>query len=217
MNRTQLYEHPSWKEKGMVVLKEISYQDFVALAEQLQDDQPMTAVEHLRVRQEDRTILQSWTNIFGTGFFPYHTDFVNRLPPPHILLLRLAEESKSNRNTLFIDTQLLPFSYEDYQQLTNEKWKVPSKNKTKLIRIVEQPSFAQGETIFRFDPVMMKPFSKKNKGNHILAQAISKVTPYSHTWKAQDVLLVNNWRIIHARDTSAQPDPDRVLQRITII
>lgn len=218
MNQTQLYSHPDWKEKGFLLKRGLTYQQFLSLASTLGKVSPSSInVEELRVQQHDSKILQSWTNIFGTGFFPYHTDFVNHAIPPKILLLRLADNSLSYRNTLLLDSHLLPFTAEEYQQLTKEKWKVPIKNKRALIRIIDKPNFAADKTVFRYDPIMMKPFSRSNKSAKTLYNTIAKVVPYSHAWIAQDVLIIDNWRILHAReDNPTSTNHQRILQRIIL-
>lgn len=161
--------------------------------------------------------MQSWTNIFGSGFFPFHTDFVYYPTPPRILLLRLADKAESFRDTLLIDTHDFSLSEEEFFLLRNEKWKTSFGRKRTLIRIIEESESDDSKTIFRYDPVVMKPFMRNNKGTEIVENTFLNTSSHRQSWKTGDVLIINNWRVVHARDyTHQRPNPTRVLERIIL-
>jgi alpha-ketoglutarate-dependent taurine dioxygenase len=63
----------------------------------------------------------------------------------------------------------------------------------------------------------MKPITSKARiGGDIIATAIAATEQTRIEWRIGDLLVIDNWRLLHARSEAERPDPQRSLLRILV-
>jgi len=154
---------------------------------------------------------------YGFGTFPPHTDFAHWPEPPRWLLFRLASEA-SKTPTLLFDSVNLRLDEKFGAHWRRAVWRVDRVCR----RFLCSMDFSVDDRkAIRWDPEVMRPHGP-------LASAIAtdlareiNATAYIEAeklfWTCHDsALLVDNWRMLHARPTVADDDRHRVLERIAI-
>lgn len=159
---------------------------------------------------------KSLSAIYGTGEFPFHTDCAYMHIPPRYTLLRLSE-GYSDRATLLVDSYSLPFSVEERQIMLRDVWFIKGGHR-KFLSTILNINLVPNSTIMRYDPGCMRPANPTfSHSADILNLYCSQATPTQIIWNVGKVLILDNWRILHARGSSLLGDTEhRILERVLI-
>ncbi len=154
---------------------------------------------------------------FGFGAFPFHTDAAYMRLPPRYMILRLVEGEENSRPTLILSIEALNLSSSDLRLLKREVWLVNGGHGRFLSPLVND-TLVPGATVLRFDPCCMRPATEGfGASQQILEQAISNVSPINVDWMRERLLVLDNWRVLHARsDQPQEQDTNRLLERILV-
>ncbi len=154
---------------------------------------------------------------FGLGRFPFHTDGAYSRIPPRFILLRLAAAAYSLRPTLLCDIAALALRAEEVRALTHDVWIVRGGRRPFLSSILND-SLLVGHTILRFDRCCMRPASPRSKRcARIMDAALDNSVPVAIHWSSGKVLVLDNWRVLHARgDGPLDLNEGRVLERASV-
>ena len=154
---------------------------------------------------------------YGLSAFPPHTDFAHWPEPPRWLLFRLAS-AVSNTPTYLFDSANLQLDEKFGEAWRRAVWQVGRVQRGFLCSINFNVGSRRG---FRWDADLMSPHGHLAIGiaadlareiNAAAAEGAQKIL-----WRRHDLaLLVDNWRILHARGPVASADFHRVLERIAI-
>lgn len=167
------------------------------------------------MKQEDAHP-RSISAIYGTGEFPFHTDGAYMRVPPRFMLLRFIE-GKSNRTTLLLDACALPFSAEERREMFRDVW-VVNGGRGRFLTTVFNNSLVSGSTIVRYDRGCMRPAHPAfNRAADILDLRSQENKPVQINWKLGRTLVLDNWRMLHARGSSSLEAAERrVLERVLV-
>jgi len=146
------------------------------------------------------------------GSFPFHTETAYWRVPARYLFLYCVDPGAANRPTLVLDL-LGKLSISQKEILSSEPWVVHSIRRPFLCRLIEKVS---GGTVFRYDPVCMRPASRKAASQAILERAVLQGESVQIPWRRGALLVVDNHRLLHGRAPAAFADPDRRLQRVLV-
>lgn len=154
---------------------------------------------------------------FGVGAFPFHTDAAYIRLPPRYMILRLAEGKENLRPTLILSIEALNLSASDLRLLKREVWLVNGGHGRFLSPLVND-TLVPGTTVLRFDPCCMRPATEGfGTSQQIIEQAIRDASPINVDWVRDRLLVLDNWRVLHARaDQPQEQDANRVLERVLI-
>jgi hypothetical protein len=188
--------------------------DIIALADTL--GQPLTPWEGRLVQDlVPRAIAtpNTYSGIFGLDGFPFHTDLAHWHRPPRYLLLRCVT-GYVDVSTLLLDGQAI-FDAVTLDILTRAIFKPrrPRDGRVTLLRLCEPTDDGY---CFRWDDVFLKPASRIGDiaGQRIKEQ-LPKCQPLSIALaRPGDTLLIDNWRMLHARSPIPADREDRKIQRI---
>ena len=86
---------------------------------------------------------------------------------------------------------------------------------TPFLTSILNDNLVHGKAIARFDRFCMEPISRKAmQAAVILNLAIEGVTSTSIQWFEDKVLILDNWRVLHARGIAPRvEDEERILER----
>lgn len=157
---------------------------------------------------------QSLSAIYGISALPFHTDGAYfKIPPKFILLRCIRINSQIATPTVLIDP-LQELKSELKQWLEYETWKVYSRSGIFYISILN--SKIVDDHILRYDPVCMNP-AYDGEAKVKLHSIFNKCRFVNIEWIVNKTLILNNWRILHARPTIEENEKIlRTLQRAMI-
>lgn len=150
---------------------------------------------------------------YGDGRFPFHTDAAHWPVPPRYVVLR-SVGSDSARPTLVAD--LLPSSLPVgiREALEYDVWLVNGGRGRFLTSIID--SSDGGQTVVRFDSGCMTPAERSfGRSAAILATRARKVAS-AVLWRQGEALIIDNWRVVHARGPHPRRAEERLLERVMI-
>ena len=70
--------------------------------------------------------------------------------------------------------------------------------------------------MLRFDRECMQPGIRASATQPAIQAFIDEATPYAHRWYEGDLLIIDNWRMLHGRGPAKEPDGRRLLLKIMI-
>lgn len=176
-----------------------------------------SVVDHLTPTRKEQSTPNSFSALYGTGQFPFHTDCSYTQLPPRFMLLRLAEHSTSDRPTILVDTHNLAISPTELKTLYRDVWLVNG-GRGRFFTSIMNDSLIPGAVIVRFDPRCMKPALQVFADSaSILQRACDVADHISIDWSPGRALIIDNWRMLHARGVSSQSDSKRrILERVLV-
>lgn len=175
-------------------------------------------LDRLTPKPETSAHPRSMSAVHGLGPFPFHTDAAYMRLPPRYMLMRLAAGAVSDRATLLCPFSELPLSRDDIRLLRNDVWLVDG-GRGPFYSTILNETVSRGGSILRLDPCCMRPAAPSfAKSFEVLSRAIERVTPHSVAWTPGRALLIDNWRVLHARASAvdATAVSRRVLERVLI-
>jgi alpha-ketoglutarate-dependent taurine dioxygenase len=152
----------------------------------------------------------TYSGIFGMNEFPLHSDLANWYTPPRYLALR-GVVSKEGAFTHLLDSRsiLNTFPKSELSRFLVRPRR-PVNFQLPIYKIYE-PRF-EG---FRWDPVFLEPASNTHKSNfkdlrkYITSQRVEKIC-----LKTNDVLIIDNYRMLHGRSAVSPDSRGRVVERV---
>ena len=155
----------------------------------------------------------TYSGIYGLDRFPFHTDLAHCRTPPRYLLLRCVT-GYADVPTLLIDGRALINAVTlDILGRAIFKPRRPRDGALALLRLCEPTD--DGHRL-RWDEVFLKPASKIGDIANLRVQewlATRESMPISLT-NTCDTLLIDNWRMLHARSPIPAGREDRVIERV---
>jgi L-asparagine oxygenase len=155
----------------------------------------------------------TYSGIYGFDRFPFHTDLAHWGLPPRYLLLRCVV-GYSDVPTMLIDGQRLIEAL-TLNILTRAivKPRRPCEGALTLMRLCEPTD--NGHRL-RWDEVFLKPASKVGEiADQRFREYLAQSEPLSVALsRAGDTLLIDNWRMLHARSPITAGREDRKIERI---
>ncbi len=150
----------------------------------------------------------------GRARFPYHTDYANWIVPPRYVVLRNAGRA-TNAATLLRDPRSELAEDDDLRKLLSRGiFYARFRGRSFLCRVLARRC---GKTLLRWDRFAMCP---ANELAVRVAERLNERLPREQlesrvTWKRRRALVVDNWRVLHGRE-SVEAAPGRRLERILV-
>lgn len=168
-------------------------------------------VHFLRPTSQANADDNSYSGNYGLGEFPFHTDFAILKAPPRYMYLR-CEVGSSNVGTLLKDG--FPFSGPKHLSLLARATVRPRRRTREgrpLLRLVERVS---DERRIRWDPLYLAAASPSAKTtiDEVKQRLQDTKTERFVFDKYGDTLVLDNWRMLHAREFISDPK-ERVIAR----
>lgn len=155
----------------------------------------------------------SYSGIFGLNRFPFHSDLAHWRAPPRYLLLRCVT-GYSDIPTLLIDGHdLIDAVTLDILVRAIFKPRRPRDGSISLLRLCEP---VEDVARVRWDEVFLKPASRIGEVADLrVREWLSKCTPTEMSLaQTHDTLLIDNWRMLHARSPILPGRESRAIERV---
>lgn len=155
----------------------------------------------------------SYSGIFGLNHFPFHSDLAHWPTPPRYLLLRCVT-GYADIPTLLIDGHdLIEAVSLDIMARAIFKPRRPRDGRVSLLRLCEP---VEDDVRIRWDEVFLKPASKVGEvANLSVREWLSTCKPTALSLaEPHDTLLIDNWRMLHARSSILPGRENRAIERV---
>lgn len=155
----------------------------------------------------------TYSGIYGFDRFPFHTDLAHWRRPPRYLLLRCIK-GFADVPTLLIDGRAIITAINlDVLGRAIVKPRRPRNGAIPLLRLCEQ--IEDGHRL-RWDEVFLVPASANGR---VGIEQVSNFLAEAHSLQialanAGDTLLIDNWRVLHARSPIAAGRESRIVERV---
>ena len=166
-----------------------------------------------RIIPRETSTPNTYSGIYGLGRFPFHSDLAHWSEPPRYLLLRCVK-GYADVPTLLVDGRTLAAAVSlDILARAIFKPRRPRAGVLNLLRLCDTTD--HGHRI-RWDEVFLKPASKIGQIAHGAVHAwLADCQPLRCCLhQAGDVLVIDNWRMLHARASVPSGRHDRSIERV---
>jgi hypothetical protein len=155
----------------------------------------------------------TYSGIYGLGRFPFHTDLAHWRLPPRYLLLRCVKGYYDIPTLLLDGQQLIESDLLDLLTRAVVKPRRPQNGAITLLRLCEASD--EGYRL-RWDEAFLKPASRVGEvADQRIRERLANSEPISISLASPgDLLLVDNWRMLHARSAIPVDRQDRKIERI---
>jgi L-asparagine oxygenase len=152
----------------------------------------------------------------GTGEFPFHTDTAQWRTPAHYILFHAKNPGTGNRPTVLLSGDRIVSDRKVLDLATRALFKIVNGRNSFLSTMSE---YSVNGFRLRYDEGCMEPVGRDAKELlSFMSGVIQSADKTVIDWQPGDVLVVDNWRILHARAVARNPaiSENRILERILI-
>jgi hypothetical protein len=149
---------------------------------------------------------------YSLGEFPCHSDTAHWVIPCRFVVLACVSPGAANRPTFLLDTKSLPIDEADRKLLYRAPFRIRNGKNSFFGTIL-----SKARHFVRYDPGCMHPVdasAKQAMGVFSKERWSSYVEKIA--WTEGRVVIIDNWRVLHARGRAETLDHDRILLRILI-
>lgn len=175
-----------------------------------------TLVQPLSARPQEESPEKSMSGRFGLDEFPLHTDGAHWHRPPRFVLLRSAN-GRSSTSTILVDSQSF-LTAELRRDWGCATWKVTGIARPFACSMM----FEIGSVLaMRWDPCCLSPYGRRAQRlasviDETLACARGKNGVSVEWMNSREVLVIDNWRLLHSRPALASRGERRELRRVLV-
>lgn len=171
-------------------------------------------VQTLEANDREHAFANSLSSRYGRGAFPLHTDLAHWRIPARFILLRAPDESSSTCPTLLLDfkrhLQDQPFE----SALESLLYLVVNGRKSFLTTLRNRVA---NEAILRYDRDCLRATNRQSRAIlDELEASLENGEIMEIPWSANNVLIIDNWRMLHGRGDARGSRRARILFRILV-
>jgi hypothetical protein len=137
---------------------------------------------------------------YGLSTLPFHTELSHRPKPCRYLLLGCVDPGSPAAATLLLDWRTLGFSQDELAFLEETPVLVRTGRRSFYSTIL-----ARGGAFLRYDPGCLEAVDDRGRRAMQLIHDRAAAAPFdAHHWREGDILIIDNWRVLHGRSPSDQ-------------
>jgi L-asparagine oxygenase len=160
----------------------------------------LNAVQTLLPRRADEAPPNTYSGNFGTNQFPLHTDLAHWYQPPRFVALRCLHGAAEVATHLIDSNTLIHTIGAHALRRALVQPRRPVKNRKQLLRLLERVD-GLSEYRIRWDSIYLQPATTYSKQvfAEVLAFLSEAITTNVVLLETGDVLVIDNWRMLHGR------------------
>lgn len=167
--------------------------------------------EVVQPQAEDNAHPRSLSARFGLGALPFHTELSHRTRPCRYILLGCIDPGSTAAATMLLDWRTLRFSREELDLLEGTPVLVRTGRRSFYSTIL-----SPGRAFLRYDPGCLEALDERSReALSLVGNRIAGAPSEMHHWRQGDILIIDNWRVLHGRSPSDRSSSRR-LARILI-
>jgi hypothetical protein len=189
--------------------------EVISLAEALGEIVPgrnRQRVEHI-LPQDFRTAhAGSLSQKYGLAPLPLHTDTAHWTVPCRYLVMACVEPGPEPTPTILLDSKVISLTEREAAACSSTVFLVRNGRRSFYGSIINQD-----RPFVRFDRGCMEPISPEGaKIGDAFSHARNANKTYRHDWQRGDILVLDNWRMLHGRGVDHQTAQGRILLRAMV-
>jgi hypothetical protein len=147
---------------------------------------------------------------YSTGAFPFHIDTAHWIVPCRYIVIGCFDAGEGDRKTLLLDRSTLPLSNEQNQLLLSVPLRVINGRQSFFSTIAKR-----GRPFVRYDPGCMRATTEDGeRAMAVYSDGAWTDRTAEVCWTKGNVLVIDNWRVLHGRSETNVPDAGRMLMRV---
>lgn len=156
----------------------------------------------------------TYSGMYGHDQFPFHTDLAHWPYPPRFLLLRCFVGYSAVPTMLIDSARLVETIGSAVLSRSLVQPRRPLRGSLPLLRLYDSQRGDRG--LFRWDDVFIRPVSSVGRvGFSKVREEVSRAQPTKISLVSRgDTLIVDNWRMLHARSPVPADCQDRAIERV---
>jgi hypothetical protein len=148
---------------------------------------------------------------YGLNSLPLHVELSHRPLPCRYLLLGCIDPGSPSAVTRLLEWRTLGFSREELHLLESAPVLVRTGRRSFYSTVL--PS---DRTFLRYDPGCLEGVDERGRSAlKLVERRLALGSPDTHEWRRGDILIIDNWRVLHGRGPS-ESGSGRSLARILI-
>jgi hypothetical protein len=148
---------------------------------------------------------------YGLNTLPFHVELSHRPRPCRYLLLGCIDPGSPSAITRLLDWRKLVFSPDEFQLLESAPVLVRTGRRSFYSTVL-----STDHAFLRYDPACLEAVDERgHTALKLVERRLALGSPETHEWCRGDIIIIDNWRVLHGRDPS-EPDSGRRLARILI-
>lgn len=152
------------------------------------------------------------SSTYGDGAFPFHTDCAHWPRPPRYLVLYCVDPGSGGRETHLVSPSAA-IDNDERRVLRRALWRVRGIRQPFLARVLDGVC---GDEFFRYDLECMAPIGNHSKSTDLFSVLLGECPVQRIDWEPGKYLIVDNWKLLHARGPAQASDRDRLHWRILL-
>ena len=166
-------------------------------------------VERVSPRGADDARKSSLSRRFGTGRLPLHCDMAHWIVPCRYIVLACADTGRVDSPTTLLDTAKVKFSESERLLMRSACFAVRNGQRSFYATLIDRL-----RPFVRVDPGCMEPLCEDGvAAMNLFGYERHRGDTVMFRWKVGDILIIDNWRVLHGRGNRAEADPSRRLLR----
>lgn len=167
--------------------------------------------EVVRPQMADDAHPRSLSACYGLNALPFHAELSHRPRPCRYLLLGCIEPGSPSAVTMLLDWRTLGFSPDELHLLEGAPILVRTGRRSFYSTIL-----SPDRAFLRYDPGCLEAVDERGQAAlRLVEDRLASGSPEVHNWHQGDILVIDNWRVLHGRGPAAQSSSRR-LARILI-
>ena len=159
-------------------------------------------VAKLMVTRKENAHPASLSRQHGEGAFPFHTDTAHWQRPCRYVILACESPGNPSRSTALLPISSESFDDEQLRILSVAPFRIKNGRQSFFGHIL-----TGNQSFLRFDQGCMIPANRLAfEALAIMQGKIEKKKVIEIEWKANQVAIVDNWRVLHGRSNSTQSE-----------
>lgn len=177
--------------------------------------QNCATVQDLRPVERSSALKNTYSGNFGISRFPLHTDFAHWAVPPRYFLLRCVSGTAVTGTSLLFWSELLSAIPRQTLEKAVFRGRGKRAGRSSLRRALQM---YDGVDLFRWDSLFLVPMNESALELAALMQDCRWDNQATKVFlvNENDAILVDNWRVMHGRDSVPGDHIGRHLQRVYI-
>jgi hypothetical protein len=174
-----------------------------------------SVVEVLKPKSSALAYDNSLSAQYQLSSFPFHIDTAHWPTPCKYIVMGCKSPGSCDRKTLLIDWESLQLERSDFNLLKNSIFLVKDGGRSFYSSII-----SDNQSFIRYDIGCMHATGRDSKiALQILKSAFDKSKKIDIDWEENDILVLDNWRLLHGRGSSSNTfstNSSRELHRVLV-
>ncbi|CUJ49197.1 TauD/TfdA family dioxygenase [Achromobacter kerstersii] len=168
-------------------------------------------LEVIRPQTVEEAHPRSLSARYGLSALPFHIELSHRPRPCRYVLLGCIEPGQRTTVTMLLDWRTLGFAPEELRLLEDAPILVRTGR-----RSFYSTMLSSDRGFLRYDPGCLEAIDDRGQAAlQLVERRLAEAVPELHYWRRGDILIIDNWRVLHGRGPSEQGSGRR-LARVLI-